>query len=507
MSLIWIILTSLILSLPIAKGWTSEVSSPADYAIKFLRDEYTKNGFQNHDAGVGSYGFYILTQAGVDVSGWVYNGESLKDAVTNAVYSDISNSSQIRAKVLAQDLVAAQSLGRNDLVDSLVQILKARQTGYGFDTGDYSIFSNMPAFDLLGRAGLISVINKVYAKDYILGTQNTKVGDRGYGAWGFTWEGNFYADFMTTAQAVRALHYLDPAGQDSQIQTAINNGLNWMKNQQKDDGSFVAGMDDPVIDTAEVIVTLKVLGLDPAEWKSSTGKTAIDYLMNKALNPDGSFGTSQNAMDATWALSAYNLLNTQFYIDPSVVTFNDISSHWAKNDIEFMAKRLIARGISRDLFAPDASITRAQFVAFLIRSLNIDEQKSGAEVFSDVPAGYWAYGAIQAAYKEGLVRGVGNGKYEPERSITREEMAAMIARALSKKGFEIKLTEQQKKEVYSKYTDSDHVSGWAKDVLAACAELGLIKGRPGNSLAPQDEATRAEAIVILRRMLEVLKRG
>ncbi|MEW6192419.1 MAG: Ig-like domain-containing protein, partial [Bacillota bacterium] len=314
----------------VSAGIAAASDLPADSAVQFLYREYTLNGLHNADAGVGCYAFYILRQAGVDVSTWVYNGVCLKDAVWDTVYGDLQDSAGVSAKTLAQDLVAAQALGRNDLADRLLQVLKDRQTADGFDPGEWSIFANMPAFDLVSRAGLSSVVDTAYAKSYILGTQNTSVESviyGTYGSWGCVWGGSFYPDFMTTAQAVRALYFLDPDKGDSSVQTAIYNGLEWMKGQQRADGSFASGWDDPVVDTAEAIVTLKLLGIDPVAWRSSEGKSPVDYLATGALNPDGSFGTSKNAMDATWMLSACNALGVEptvlrFYLDPAGATLN-----------------------------------------------------------------------------------------------------------------------------------------------------------------------------------------
>ncbi|MDQ0286883.1 hypothetical protein J2Z49_002000 [Desulfofundulus luciae] len=330
LSLLLVLVMAATLLTPAVNAGASGVSgSPANNAVQFLYNEYIQKGINNSEYGVGSYALYVLKQAGVDVASWVYNGENLNDAVINAVYNDISQPDNVPAKILAQDLLAMQALGRSDLADQLVEILKNRQTENGFDTGAYSLFSNLPAFDLLGRAGKLSVINAAYTRDYIISNQLTQstVPSEVYGAWGGSWtddkgKTNYFADFMATAQAVRALHYLDPGGQDARVQAAINNGLNWMRDQQKADGSFVAGWDDPAIDTAEVVVTLKALGRDPADWKTSDGKTAVDYLMNNVLNPDGSFGTSKNAMDAIWVLSACNLLSSQFYINPFNVIKN-----------------------------------------------------------------------------------------------------------------------------------------------------------------------------------------
>ncbi len=326
LGLLLVLLMTVTLLLPaINANAAGAAGSPANNAAQFLHNDYTNNGLKNSEAGVGSYALYVLNQAGVDVSAWANNGINLKDAVISAVTGDIANASdpsKVSAKLLAQDLAAMKALGRNDLADQLMQTLKNRQTAAGFDAGDYSLFSNVPAFDLLGRSGSIGAINNDYAKSYILGTQDTTVSDAAYGSWGYTYSGAYYADFMATAGAVRALYLLDPGKSNAQIQSAVNGGLDWMKKQQQTDGSFVAGMDDPVIDTSEVIVTLKTLGMDPSAWESGGGKSAVDYIMNNAPNADGSFGTSKNDMDATWALCAYNLLDTQFYLDPSSVTLN-----------------------------------------------------------------------------------------------------------------------------------------------------------------------------------------
>lgn len=320
LSIFLILLMAAVFVIP--SGAVSAAVSTKDAAVKFLQDDFNTRGVQNNDLGVGSYALFVLNKAGVDVSSWVYNGISLQDAVIDAVYDDISNQGAKSAKILAQDLAAAAALNKTDYKNQIVQILKDRQTDTGFDSGDYSIFSNIPAFDLLGRTNLISEINPNQAKTYILGAQDATVSDAAYGSWGYTYGGTFYPDLMVTAAAVRALHYLDPGQNDAEIQTAVSHGLNWLKNQQQADGSFLAGWDDPLIDTCEVILTLKLTGTDPTTWISSGGKNAADYLASAAMNPDGSFGTSKNDMDAAWFLAANNLLDTQFYLEPSSVTIN-----------------------------------------------------------------------------------------------------------------------------------------------------------------------------------------
>lgn len=314
---------SLVAVLP-AKAESPDLSTLADKAANYLYNEFIKNGVKNEDAYVGSYATWVLTQAGIDVSAWVSNGTSLKDAVTNLIEQDLA-AQNAPAKQLAQDLLVAKALGQQELAEQLLQALKNRDQGTGFDN---NIYSDLPAYDLLGRAGDLSVFNTTYAIDYILSQQLTVSGDV-YGAWGSSWTDNqgthYYADFMTTAQAIRALSYLDPENSNTEIQTAISLGLDWLKKQQQPDGSFAASWDDPLTDTVEMVATLKVLKIDPASIKSSSGNSPIDYLLNNALNPDGSFGTMKNAGDATWALWGYQLLGGrpgQLFISPSSTTIS-----------------------------------------------------------------------------------------------------------------------------------------------------------------------------------------
>ncbi|MGB9660896.1 MAG: S-layer homology domain-containing protein [Moorellaceae bacterium] len=898
-------------------------------AVDILYKDFTQNGPKNQDNGVGAYAAYVLTQAGVDVSDWFYQGQTLERAVTDLVYQDLkvaSDPSQAPAKRLAQDLLAMKALGREVLVESLLQVFQTRQSPAGFDPGPYSLFSNLPAYDLLGRGGFLSVVDAVYAKEYILGAQNLAEGDN-YGAWDASWP-----DFVSTAQAVRALAYLDPGKADAEIQAAVERGVQWLKKQQQPDGSFaVSSWDDPLIDTVEMIATLKVLGQDPAAVKSAAGNSPVDYMLTQAWNTkDGTsgFGAAHNIMDATWALYGYCLLGTQgeegttpstpsgssgtgaasctvqiavvgksgellygpgsvtvlasnrwgltvlgaldatglsytmsskwpdlvesiagqansgmsgwmyqvngsvgsvaagqypigegdkiiwWYskdlstpapdweeleqrlssprstgttkvqsildelqkglsspaqalsglmeiagglnknevteelrkalgevigalqeklvrlpgkalqirieadkaeikidaaavkeqveslkkaaeladklqglglteeagrlrldtflvslpaqagskgavsvtlpagalqavaaggwhlgldtpacslrlppevlktlaeeaagnagiewavqkLDPARIqlfasartvgegifdfqlnivtpeggkekpqagfarrititlplddrltgtvdkdklavyrqkedgsweyvggtlssdgqsftfetehlsvyalveygqTFRDLQGHWAKKDVELMARRLIARGLTEDLFGPEQEVTRAQAAAFLVRSLGLEEPNFDKGSFRDVPPQHWAFRSIEAAYRAGLVAGTGEGNFEPERTITREEMAALLVRALEKEGWKPAPGVPEDKNGEAVYTDSSSISSWARESVKLCVSAGLLRGRSATELVPQGQVTRAEAVVMLKRMLQMLGR-
>lgn len=183
---------------------------------------------------------------------------------------------------------------------------------------------------------------------------------------------------------------------------------------------------------------------------------------------------------------------------PPIKTFVDIKGHWAQSDIELMASLGIVRGISEDSFAPEMPVNRAQFAAFLIRSLDIEEVTPVTPHFEDVQPDAWYYGAVEGAYAAGLIKGYEDGTFRPEHEISREEMAALIARALKNAGQEVVVDDVD--AVLARFVDANEISSWAKEEAAQAVASGIIIGRNG-LFAPKDNATRAEAVVVVKRML------
>lgn len=251
----------------------------------------------------GAYDAYILTQAGADLSTWVHNGTSLKEGVLSLIDDTLAGEgteSRSPAKRVAQEYLAAKTWG-DPRGNQLLDILKNRQAATGNGSFDNDAFSDLPALEALARAGDLAEIDAEKALAYIIENQ-----DETTGAWTSAWN-----DFQTTAQAVRVLESLKPwAGELADaVQTAIDAGMAWLQGRQQADGSFQdeAGFDDPLVDTAEALLTLESLGLELDAWNVE-GKSGADYLREKALNEDGSFGASRNLVDNTWALDAFRLL-------------------------------------------------------------------------------------------------------------------------------------------------------------------------------------------------------
>jgi hypothetical protein len=177
-------------------------------------------------------------------------------------------------------------------------------------------------------------------------------------------------------------------------------------------------------------------------------------------------------------------------------TFADLNSHWAKTDVELLASKLVVNGRTDQQFVPQGEITRAEFATLLVKGLGLSQDKT--EAFKDVAAADWYAGYVGAAVKAGLVEGIDQGTFAPNANITREQMAVMISRALNTAG-KPKAANVQHIE---SYTDGSSMSGWAKEAISVAIEAGIMNGKTSQSFEPSSNATRAEAAVVLKRLLQ-----
>jgi len=185
-------------------------------------------------------------------------------------------------------------------------------------------------------------------------------------------------------------------------------------------------------------------------------------------------------------------------------TFSDISDHWARKDIEYMAGNGYISGMGGGLYSPDASVTRAQFATMLVNVLKLD---GIADIpFGDVRPGEWYYFSVGRAYTAGLVKGTGPNMFAPEDLITREQMSAMICNALKYKGLLAEVSDPE--EVLKGFSDRPSISGWARKSSAQAVKHQILRGKPSGGqiyFAPADKATRAEAAVMLKNLVGQLK--
>lgn len=181
----------------------------------------------------------------------------------------------------------------------------------------------------------------------------------------------------------------------------------------------------------------------------------------------------------------------------SSLPFGDVkSADWFYNDVKYVYDKGMMAGTAADVFAPNATTTRAMIVTILYR-LEGSPAVTGTSAFVDVPAGQWYTDAVNWAAANQIVKGTSATTFAPNDSITREQMAAILYRYAQYKGYDV-----TKKADLSGYSDNSQVSAYAKDALAWANAAKLINGVTNTTLAPQGNATRAQVSAILHRFCD-----
>lgn len=178
------------------------------------------------------------------------------------------------------------------------------------------------------------------------------------------------------------------------------------------------------------------------------------------------------------------------------VSFQDIQGHWAQNAIEILASRWVVNGMTDELFAPESTLTRAQFAKMLGGALGLKEMKPNSSSFLDVGSSHWSYGWVEAAYQAGLVQGDGRN-FNPDASITREQMMVMLVRALN---LEKEAQQILDTDMILPFSDRGDISEWAKPYVAIAARQKLVEG-DSLGIHPVDSSNRAQAATVMMRLL------
>lgn len=174
--------------------------------------------------------------------------------------------------------------------------------------------------------------------------------------------------------------------------------------------------------------------------------------------------------------------------------FSDVSdSDWFYDPVVWIYNEGLMTGTSATTFEPNTSTTRAMIVAMLARLENVTSADSAG--FTDVADGDWYATAVNWAASEGIVGGFGDGTFQPNAAITREQMASILYRYAEYKGLDVSARTD-----LSHYSDQPSV--WAEDVLSWAVAEGLLAGVTDDQLQPQGNATRAQVAAILERFLE-----
>ncbi|MGN1307235.1 MAG: S-layer homology domain-containing protein [Faecousia sp.] len=178
--------------------------------------------------------------------------------------------------------------------------------------------------------------------------------------------------------------------------------------------------------------------------------------------------------------------------------FDDVkTADWFYGDVEFAYYYRLMNGVGNNKFDPNGSCTRGMIVTILYR-MKGEPGHSGKNPFTDVKADQWYTDAVIWAAENGIVEGVGNGKFAPEENITREQLATILCRFAKTEG----VYKEEDCTMLVGFADQSKVSSWAADSMSWAVGVGLVGGsneKDGLYLMPQGDAQRCQVAAIFQR--------
>ena len=187
--------------------------------------------------------------------------------------------------------------------------------------------------------------------------------------------------------------------------------------------------------------------------------------------------------------------------DDEKASFDDVlPGHWAYEAVEYVNGKGLMSGVGGGSFSPGQPTTRGMLVTILYRMEGEPEyENTGTIRFTDVNDDAWYAKGVYWAAENGIVKGVGDGRYLPEDPVTREQMAAIFHRYAGYKGYDV--TAQGD---LSAFTDAASVGDWAREALIWAVDKELINGMGDGTVNPRGTATRAQTAAILMRFCETV---
>ncbi|WP_294550718.1 S-layer homology domain-containing protein [uncultured Pseudoflavonifractor sp.] len=181
--------------------------------------------------------------------------------------------------------------------------------------------------------------------------------------------------------------------------------------------------------------------------------------------------------------------------------FSDVpEDFWGEEAVTFAAARGLFQGVGDGRFDPNGTMTRSMLVTVLGRLAGIDPADySGENAFSDVDPDAWYGPYVAWAAATGVVQGVGGDRFAPEDPITREQLCTMLARYLDSDGIELPELANP-----AAFTDEDQVSDWAKAAVERFRQLGIVEGSDTGAFLPKNNASRAEVAAVFQRLITTI---
>ncbi|MHB9093376.1 MAG: FlgD immunoglobulin-like domain containing protein, partial [Eubacteriales bacterium] len=180
--------------------------------------------------------------------------------------------------------------------------------------------------------------------------------------------------------------------------------------------------------------------------------------------------------------------------------FTDVKDHWAREDINTLASKLLVFGTDKSGFSPDQEVTRAQLAVMITRALGVGPSGSKPQ-FSDVKNSDWYSVPVVTTAEKGIISGFSDGSFRPADYVTREQAVSMIIRALIEVKGNAAISPNEINQSLARFRDKNGISPWARRFVALAVKNGIFTGNTTEAFYPDKTCTRAETSAFIRQMM------
>ncbi len=177
--------------------------------------------------------------------------------------------------------------------------------------------------------------------------------------------------------------------------------------------------------------------------------------------------------------------------------FEDVNKNaWYADAVRYCVTKGYATGMSETIFAPNATLTRAQFVQLLagIDGVDLTQYENTDSTFADVKVGAWFHNAITWAVRNNYVAGMSPDSFKPNDNLTREQLVRILYNYAADNG-----RNMEGRADLTVFEDYSKISDWAYEEMSWAVYEGIISGMTATTVGPRGTATRAQAMQIIKQ--------
>lgn len=205
--------------------------------------------------------------------------------------------------------------------------------------------------------------------------------------------------------------------------------------------------------------------------------------------------------------------NNQKNEDENSKDFSDLEDYeWAKPSIERLAGSDVISGRGNGIFDPGSNVKREEFTSIVIKALGLYDENAVCDNFLDVKPENWFYKAVGSAAASGIINGISDTEFGTGQNVTRQDAVLICKRAAEKLGISFEsgggathTSFEYAADDAPSFADWDSVSDYARDAVTAMQKSGIVTGKSNNEFKPADNMTRAEAAVVVDRLMKLIE--